>query len=261
MEWLLDPKSLVAFVSLVLLELVLNVDNVIFISILVGKLPPHQRARARYFGLGLAVFARLALLCSIAWLATLTKPLFHVYEFAVSGRDLVMIAGGAFLIAKSTQEIHQRLEGESGEESARVWPSLAGVITQIILLDIVFSLDSVIAAVGMANKLSIMVSVVVIAALLMLVAATAIGEYVERHPTVKMLALAFLLLVGVVLVADGFHQHIGRGYVYFSMAFSCLVEILNIRARKKAVQPVKLHEPYTENGEQEKAEQAGDSLP
>jgi len=245
MEWMSNPESWIALLTLTVLEIVLGIDNVIFISILAGKLPQEQQGKARKVGLGLAMFIRLALLASIAWIARLTDPLFSVFGQEISGRDLILLVGGIFLLAKATHEIHNRLEGEDGEASARAAASFTGVIVQILALDIVFSLDSVITAVGMANELVIMMAAVVIAVGVMLVAAGPISNFVERHPTVKMLALSFLLLIGMSLVADGFGQHISKGYIYFAMGFSVLVEVLNLRMFKKAKQkPVHLHQPY-----------------
>jgi predicted tellurium resistance membrane protein TerC len=239
------PELLVAFLTLFVLEIVLGVDNVIFISILAGKLPEAKQARARTVGLGLAMITRILLLLSLTFLARMTKPFFAVAGHDVSGRELVLLVGGLFLLAKSTHEIHERLEGEQGEASARVFPSMAAVLVQIMLLDIVFSLDSVITAVGMVDKIGIMVSAVVVAVIFMIWFSGAISAFVNRHPTVKMLALSFLLMIGLMLVAEGFHQHIPKGYVYFSMAFSVFVEMLNIRMRK-AHRPLQLREPYVE---------------
>jgi|SRR5215468_8407095 predicted tellurium resistance membrane protein TerC len=246
MDWLMDPHAWVGFATLLALEIVLGIDNVVFISILAGKLRAAQQARARFVGLGLAMVMRIVLLFSIAWVIRLTAPLFTVFSQEISGRDLILIIGGLFLIAKSTHEIHQKLEGEEGRSSAYVPPTFTSVIVQILLLDIVFSLDSVITAVGMVNQLSIMVSAVVIAVIFMMMFAGPIGRFVERHPTVKMLALSFLLLIGMTLIAEGFHQHIPRGYVYSAMAFSVFVEILNLTAKKVKGPPVKLHESYME---------------
>ncbi len=246
MDWslFLDPQNWIALVTLLALEIVLGVDNVIFISILVGKLPAAQQASARYIGLLLAMLMRIALLFSLAWIVRLTAPLIVAFGYEVSGRDLILIVGGLFLLAKSTHEIHQKLEGDPGHTSARVAPSFAAVLFQIMLLDIVFSLDSVITAVGMVEHIPIMVAAVVGAVAFMMVFAGAIGDFVEAHPTVKMLALSFLLLIGVTLIADGFHHHIPKGYVYFAMAFSVFVEMMNLRMRKPHTAPVKLHEPY-----------------
>jgi len=243
MEFLADPNLWIAFLTLTLLELVLGIDNVIFISILSGKLPPEQQARARFIGLTLALVMRVILLFSLSWIIGLTAPLFTVWGQSVSGRDLVLFIGGLFLIAKSTHEIHGSLEGEEGHEAKKVYASFASVIVQITLLDIVFSLDSVITAVGMVNNLWIMVAAVIIAIIAMMMFAGPIGSFVQRHPTVKMLALAFLLLIGFTLIAEGLHQHIPKGYIYFAMAFSVFVEFLNIRLRKKS-KPVDLHDAY-----------------
>jgi predicted tellurium resistance membrane protein TerC len=243
MEWLTNPESWIALLTLTVLEIVLGIDNVIFISILAGKLPESQQAKARKVGLFLAMFIRIGLLASLAWVINLTQPLFTVLRQEISGRDLILLLGGLFLIAKSTHEIHDRLEGEEGEASARAAASFSGVIVQILLLDIVFSLDSVITAVGMANQLAVMIAAVVIAVAVMMVSAGAIGGFVARHPTVKMLALSFLLLIGMSLVAEGLDQHIPKGYVYFAMGFSVFVEMLNLKMKKKA-KPVHLHEPY-----------------
>jgi predicted tellurium resistance membrane protein TerC len=238
-------ELIIALVTLTVLEVVLGVDNVIFISILSAKLPQSQQKRARRIGLLGAMLMRIALLFSITWIARLTEPLVSPFGHPLSGRDLILLLGGAFLIAKATYEIHERLEGETGHSSGRVAASFAAVITQVMLLDIVFSLDSVITAIGMANNLFVMVTAVILAVLLMLVAAEPISSFVEEHPTIKVLALSFLLLIGMSLVADGFGQHISKGYIYFAMGFSVFVEMINIRVRKK-VKPVKLHQPYTE---------------
>jgi predicted tellurium resistance membrane protein TerC len=244
MEWIADPQAWIAFVTLVVLELVLGVDNVIFISILAGKLPAHQQQRARTTGLGLAILSRLLLLFSLSWIIGLTEPLFSVRTFEVSGRDIVLIAGGLFLLGKSTHEIHQKLEGMEGHISARVEPSFASVIVQVLLLDVIFSLDSVITAVGMVDELPIMMAAVVVAALGMIVSAGPISSFVDRHPTIKMLALSFLLLIGFTLIVEGLHHHIPKGYTYFAMAFSVFVELLNLRLRKVRPAPVKLRTPY-----------------
>jgi predicted tellurium resistance membrane protein TerC len=238
------PEAWIALLTLTVLEIVLGIDNVVFISILAGKLPADQRARARKVGLSLAMLIRIALLLSITWVMRLTAPLFTVIGQEISGRDLILIIGGLFLIAKSTHEIHDKLEGEEGQASARVAASFGAVITQILLLDIVFSLDSVITAIGMAEDVLVMVLAVVIAVGVMLVSSGTIGEFVERHPTVKMLALSFLLLIGMSLTAEGFEQHIPKGYIYFAMGFSVFVEMINIRVRAKTA-PVHLHHPYT----------------
>ena len=244
MDWLADPQIWIAFITLVVLELVLGVDNVIFISILAGKLPAHQQGRARTTGLGLAILSRVLLLFSLSWIIGLTAPLFTLLTFEISGRDIILILGGLFLLAKSTHEIHQKLEGVEGHASARVRPSFASVIVQILLLDVVFSLDSVITAVGMVDQLAIMFAAVIIAAGVMILSAGPISSFVDRHPTIKMLALSFLLLIGFTLIVEGLHQHIPKGYVYFAMAFSVFVEMLNLRLRKVHAAPVKLHEAY-----------------
>jgi predicted tellurium resistance membrane protein TerC len=245
MEWLSDPQAWVALLTLTILEIVLGIDNVIFISILAGKLPAEQQGKARTIGLAMAMIMRVLLLLSLAWIIKLTAPLFTVLGHEISGRDLILLLGGLFLIAKSTHEIHDKLEGEEGDTIKRVAPSLTSVIVQISLLDIVFSLDSVITAVGMAKDLGVMITAVIIAVLIMLVSAGTISSFVNRHPTVKMLALSFLLLIGTSLIAEGLEFHIPKGYVYFAMAFSVFVEVLNIQFRRKA-QPVKLHDSYTE---------------
>ena len=244
MEWITEPQAWIAFLTLTALELVLGIDNIIFISILAGKLPPDQRKKARTLGLALAMITRVLLLLSLSWIIRLTAPLFIVLSQEISGRDLILIVGGLFLLAKSTFEIHGKLEGEEGHASARVGPSFASVIIQILILDIVFSLDSVITAVGMVDNVAIMITAVVVAIIFMMAFAGPISGFVERHPTVKMLALSFLLLIGVTLIVEGFNHHIPKGYIYFAMAFSVFVEMLNLRLRKS--QPVKLHEPYVE---------------
>lgn len=235
--------GLVALVTLTFLEIVLGIDNVIFISILASKLPGPQQDSARRMGLVAALGMRILLLLSIVWIAKLTAPIFYILSRPISGRDLILIGGGLFLLAKATLEIHQRLEGEEGHSSARVRTSFAAVITQIVLLDIVFSLDSVITAVGMANEIAIMVTAVILAVLVMMFSAGPISAFVNRHPTVKVLALAFLLLIGVSLVGEGFDLHIPKGYIYFAMGFSVLVEMINLRVRRITA-PVHLHEPY-----------------
>ncbi len=245
-----DPQIWIAFATLTVLELVLGIDNVIFISILSSKLPPEKQQKARYIGLALALVMRIILLFSLSWVIGLVQPLFTVWGQSISGKDLVLLIGGLFLIAKSTHEIHGSLEGEHGHESKKTYSGFAGVIIQIVLLDVVFSLDSVITAVGMisdqygANGIWIMIAAVVISIIAMMLFAGPIGNFVQRHPTVKMLALSFLLLIGVMLVAEGFHQKIPKGYIYFAMAFSVVVEILNMRLRKRSKDPVELHDPY-----------------
>ena len=243
MDAFLTADGLIALVTLTVLEVVLGIDNVIFISILAGKLPPAQQERARKIGLMGAMVMRILLLMSIAWIIRLTQPLFSVAGHPFSGRDLILAGGGLFLIFKATREIHERLEGEDGHMSARVAPSLAAVIGQIMLLDIVFSLDSVITAVGMADDLSVMIAAVVIAVGIMFFSAGSVARFVEAHPTVKVLALSFLLLIGFSLIADGFGVHIPKGYIYFAMGFSIFVEVINLRASKKG-KAVKLHDGY-----------------
>jgi predicted tellurium resistance membrane protein TerC len=256
-EWLTDPQSWIALLTLTVLEIVLGVDNVIFIAILAGKLPDAQQKRARLIGLALAMLARIALLFSLFWIIRLTAPLFTVLGEEISGRDIILLLGGLFLLAKSTHEIHDKLEGETGHSSARVAASFASVIVQIVLLDIVFSLDSVITAVGMANKIEIMIAAVVIAVGFMMAFAGVISDFVHRHPTVKMLALSFLLLIGVSLIAEGLDHHIPKGYIYFAMAFSVFVEMLNLRMRKREMAPVELREAYVNEGENDGAKPAG----
>ena len=244
MEWTTNPQAWIALATLTGLEIVLGIDNVVFISILAGKLPREQQAKARQFGLLLAMGTRIALLFSLAWIIRLTEPLFTIFGKDLSGRHLILVAGGLFLLAKSTHEIHQKMEGEAGSSSNRVIPSFAGVLVQIMFLDIVFSLDSVITAVGMAEQIAVMVTAVVIAVLFMMLFAGSISRFVDQHPTVKILALSFLLLIGVTLIAEGLDQHIPKGYIYFSMAFSVFVEILNLRMQRVKTAPVRLHESY-----------------
>jgi predicted tellurium resistance membrane protein TerC len=244
MEWLTDPQIWIALLTLTALELVLGIDNVVFISILAGKLPPVQQGRARTVGLALAMLMRIALLFSLSWIIRLTAPLFTALGEEISGRDLILLVGGLFLLAKSTHEIHARLEGETGHASAKVRISFTSVLAQILLLDIVFSLDSVITAVGMTDRLGVMITAVVVAVLCMMVFAGPIGRFVEHHPTVKVLALSFLLLIGVTLIAEGLDRHIPKGYIYFAMAFSVFVEMINLKVRPPRTAPVKLHEPY-----------------
>jgi predicted tellurium resistance membrane protein TerC len=239
-----DPQVWVAFLTLTALELVLGIDNIIFISILVDKLAPAQRERARRIGLFLAMFMRVGLLLVLSWIVGLTAPLFSVLGAAVSGRDLILISGGLFLVWKSTMEIHQLTEGEEGHASKAVAANFAAIIVQIILIDMVFSLDSIITAVGLVDQVSVMIAAVVVSVGLMMLFARAIGEFVSAHPSIKMLALSFLLVVGVMLIAEGFDHKVPKGYIYFAMAFSVAVEMLNIRMRKKKGAPVKLHEPY-----------------
>ena len=243
-ELLSDPQIWIAFLTLTALELVLGIDNVIFISILVDKLPPGRRELARRIGLFLAMFMRIGLLFVISWIIGLTEPLFSLLEQGLSGRDLILISGGLFLLWKSTKEIHQLLEGETSEASAAVHATFLAVILQITIIDMVFSFDSIITAVGMVDHIEVMIASVIVSVLLMVAFAGAIGRIVSAHPTIKMLALAFLLVIGVVLIADGFDHHVPKGYVYFAMAFSVAVEFLNIRMRKRAIRPVDLHERY-----------------
>ncbi|MFA6012066.1 MAG: TerC family protein [Desulfobacteraceae bacterium] len=243
MDWLMEPQSWIALITLSVLEIVLGIDNIIFISIQASKLPAHQQEKARLMGLGLAMFIRIALLFSLSMLMGLTAPLFTALGNEISGRDLILISGGLFLLWKSTMEIHEKLEGEELSSTAsRVGATFGSVIVQILLLDIVFSLDSIITAIGMANQLAIMVTAVVIAVGFMMLFSGKISSFVEKHPTVKMLALSFLLLIGVSLIADGFGMHIPKGYIYFSMAFSVMVEMLNLKLRRST--PVKLHQPH-----------------
>jgi len=249
MEWLTDPQVWMALVTLSALEIVLGIDNIIFISIQAGKLPGHQQEKARLVGLGLAMFIRIALLFSLTWLMGLTSPLFTVLGNEISGRDLILLSGGLFLIWKSTMEIHEKLEGVEGHVVTGPGATFGAVIVQILLLDIVFSLDSIITALGMASQLAIMIAAVVIAVGFMMLFSGKISAFVERHPTIKMLALSFLLLIGVALIGDGLDMHIPKGYIYFAMAFSVLVEMLNLRMRRGT--PVKLHNQYGEAGAEE----------
>lgn len=250
LDWLASPEAWIALATLTALEIVLGIDNIIFISILVGRLPEHQRGRARNIGLTLAMGTRIALLLSLTWVMSLTAPLFTVLAEKISGRDLILIGGGLFLLWKSTHEIHNSLEGEEDEHSGApaAAASFASVIAQIAIVDIVFSLDSVITAVGLANQVSVMVVAIVLAVLVMLVAAKPIGDFVDRHPTIKILALSFLILVGLALVAEGFDFHIPKGYIYFAMAFSVVVEMLNLRMRARRLAPVKLRKHIPEAG-------------
>ena len=252
MDWITNPEIWIGLLTLTVLEIVLGIDNIVFISILAGKLPHHQQAKARQTGLALALITRVALLCGLAWMVRLTKPLFHIPAFwflhephSVSGRDLILLCGGLFLLWKSTHEIHDKLEGADGAVSSRVTPKFANVVFQILLLDIVFSLDSVITAVGMARQLGVMIAAVIIALIFMLIFAGRISDFIQRHPTLKMLALSFLLLIGCALIAEGLHREIPKGYIYFAMAFSVGVESLNIRMRaRQKLRPLELHKPY-----------------
>ncbi len=246
MDWLTEPQIWISLITLTVLEIVLGIDNIIFISILAGKLPPEQQKKARTIGLMLALVTRVLLLLTISWLASLTSPIHPKFVFdghAFSWRDIVLLSGGLFLLWKSVHEIHGNLEGDEHEKSTRVAATLGAVIAQIVVIDIVFSLDSVITAVGMTNNVPVMIAAVILAMLVMLMAAGAIGDFVNRHPTIKMLALSFLILVGVVLIADGFGKHVEKGYIYFAMAFSFGVEMLNLRAKGKA-KPVELRSQY-----------------
>ena len=245
MDWITDPQALVALLTLTVLEIVLGIDNIVFISILSSKLKENLQARARFIGLALAMFGRVVLLLSLAWIMRLTEPLFEVFSQEISGRDLILILGGLFLLGKSTHEIHDKLEGSSHKDGqARAVASFTSVIIQILLLDLVFSLDSVITAVGMADEIGVMITAIIIAVLVMMVSAGAISRFIDAHPTVKMLALSFLLLIGVALMAEGLDQHIPKGYIYFAMAFSVFVEMLNLRLRsiRKTEPPLNLRD-------------------
>ncbi len=245
MEWITNPEVWISLLTLTLLEIVLGIDNLVFISILASKLPPSQRDRARTIGLALALVTRILLLLSLAWMMGLTNPLVTVMGHGVSGRDLILIVGGLFLLAKSTSEIHEKLEGEDGAVTSKMAPTFSAVLVQIMLLDIVFSLDSVITAVGMVKEKAIMVAAVVLAMIFMLLFSGHVSRFIDKHPTIKMLALSFLLMIGCMLVAEGFHKEIPKGYVYFAMAFSVGVEFLNLRLRTKSkATKVALHQPY-----------------
>ena len=246
-EWISSPEAWIALATLTALEIVLGIDNIIFISILVSRLPDHQREIGRSVGLALAMLTRLALLFSIAWVMGLKDAWFTILEQEISGRDVILIVGGLFLLYKSTHEIHQSMEGIEEETSVPKAAGFAGVLVQIAILDIVFSLDSVITAVGLVDYVSIMAIAIIIAVGIMLLAARPIGDFVDRHPTIKILALSFLILVGVTLIVEGFDVHVPKGYIYFAMAFSVGVEMLNIRMRRKAAEPVKLHKQYNES--------------
>ncbi len=245
MELLTSPDAWIAFLTLTGLELVLGIDNIVFISILADKLPENRRDAARRIGLGLALFMRIALLLLLFWIVGLTAPLFEIVGQAISGRDLILISGGLFLLYKATREIHELLEGEEGHASSKVHASFASVIVQIILIDAVFSIDSIITAVGLVDEIAIMIAAVVVAVGLMMVFAGPIGRFVSAHPTIKMLALSFLFMIGAVLIADGLGHHVPKGYIYFAMAFSIIVETLNMRLRKGKAEPVHLHQRYT----------------
>ncbi len=243
MEWITEPQAWIALATLTLLEIVLGIDNLIFISILVGNLRPEQRRKARLIGLGLAMGTRIALLLSLVWIMKLTAPLFTVLTQEISGRDILLIAGGLFLIAKSTVEIHNGLEGSNEEPKTYKSSAFLGIVIQIAIIDIVFSLDSVITAIGMAQQVEVMVLAIILAVFVMMVASEPVSDFVDRHPTIKMLALSFLVLIGVALVGEGADMHIPKGYIYFAMAFSVAVEMLNVRVRRVTVPPVRLHGP------------------
>lgn len=244
-DLLFDPQVWIAFLTLTALELVLGIDNIIFISVLVDKLPKQKRELARRVGLFFAMFMRVALLLVLSWVVGLTEPLFSLFRLEISGRDLILICGGLFLLWKSTKEIHQLLEGEKGGASTVIRATFSAIILQIIIIDLVFSFDSIITAVGMVDEVAVMIAAVIASVALMMVFAGPIGRFVSAHPTIKMLALSFLFVIGVVLIADGFDHHVPKGYVYFAMAFSVFVEMLNLRMRKRVARPVDLHERYT----------------
>lgn len=245
MDWLSNPEIWIALVTLTALEVVLGIDNVIFISILAGKLPEDQQRPARRLGLLGAMLTRLLLLFSLAWIIRLTAPLFVAFAHAVSGRDLILMGGGLFLLAKATHELHDKLEGEEGHANPKGPSSFVGVIVQIMLLDVVFSLDSVITAVGMVDVVWVMATAIILAVVVMMISVEGISAFVERHPTVKVLALSFLLLIGFALIAEGFHHAIPKGYIYFAMGFSVFVEMMNLRMKRKSVEPVDLRSPIT----------------
>jgi predicted tellurium resistance membrane protein TerC len=245
MEWITNPEIWISLVTLTLLEIVLGIDNIVFISILSGKLPAEQQKSARRLGLALAMVTRILLLVGLAWMVRLTRPLFTVLSQHVSGRDLILLAGGLFLLGKATHEIHGRLEGEDGAVTKAITPRFGAIVVQILLLDIVFSLDSVITAVGMVQQIPVMIAAVIIAILFMLAFVNKVSAFIDAHPTIKMLALSFLILIGCALVAEGLHREIPKGYIYFSMAFSLGVEMLNIRSKSKAKsKKIELHQPY-----------------
>ena len=241
-EWIYLPEAWIALATLTALEIVLGIDNIIFLTILVGRLPEHQRQRARQIGLALAMGSRIALLLTLAWIMKLVDPWFTMFDQEISGRDLILIGGGLFLLVKSTMEIHNSLEGEEEQQStaAKAGASFLSIVVQIAIIDIVFSLDSVITAVGMAEHVSVMVIAIILAVMVMMVAAKSIGEFVDRHPTIKMLALSFLVVIGIALMAEGLDVHVPKGYIYFAMAFSLAVEMVNMRLRAKS-KPVVLH--------------------
>lgn len=247
--WVMDPQAWIGLLTLTVLEIVLGIDNIVFISILSGKLPANQQSKSRKVGLLAAMFTRILLLLTLAWIIGLTKPLFSVWGHEFAGKDLILLVGGLFLLAKSTFEIHERLEGEEHSRAGKAAASFAAVIVQIMLLDVVFSLDSVITAVGMVRDLPVMILAVMIAVGIMMLFADPVSRFVDAHPTVKMLALSFLLLIGLTLMADGLGTHISKGYVYFAMGFSVFVEMLNLKVRTRAAKPVKLHNPYEKVGQ------------
>lgn len=241
----MNPEIWISLLTLTFLEIVLGIDNIIFISILTGKLPASQQRQARQWGLSLAMITRILLLLSLSWIMRLTDPLFYIMDHPMSGKTLILLLGGLFLIYKSTHEIHQKLEGDEGESNTKIRTSLSATILQILILDLVFSLDSVITAVGMANQVPVMVAAVIIAVIVMMIAAKSISDFVDKHPTIKILALSFLVMIGLSLIAESFEQHVPKGYIYFSMGFSVAVEMLNLRMKKSTTKPVKLKEPYT----------------
>ncbi|MGN6552584.1 MAG: TerC family protein [Verrucomicrobiota bacterium] len=247
LDWIATPEIWISLATLTFLEIILGIDNLVFISILSGKLPPDQQSKARRAGLGLALITRILLLCGLAWVVKLDKPFWEPkifsWQLGVSGKDLILVIGGLFLLAKSTFEIHEKLEGEDGAVTNRMAPTFSGIILQILMLDVVFSLDSVITAVGMVKQIGVMIAAVILAMIVMLIFVNTISAFVDRHPTIKMLALSFLILIGTMLVAEGFHQHINKGYIYFAMVFALGVECLNLRLRTKAAK-VELHQPY-----------------
>ncbi len=242
MDWIFNPEIWIALLTLTALEIVLGIDNIIFITVLAGRLPENERNRGRIIGLAMALITRILLLLSLTWIMSLTKPIFQLFMHEISGRDIILLIGGLFLLAKSTHEIHASLEGDTDHKPTGEVASFIGVITQIAILDIVFSLDSVITAVGLVNQLSVMITAIIISIIVMIVSAKSIGDFVESHPTIKMLALSFLILVGFSLIGEGLELHIPKGYIYFAMAFSIAVEMLNIKMRaKRKLNPIKLH--------------------
>lgn len=253
MEWLSDPAIWSALVTLTVLEIVLGIDNIVFISILTNKLPAHQRERGRIVGLAAAMIMRIILLFFASWIVGLTDEIFSIFDRGFSGKDLIMLAGGLFLIAKATMELHEKLEGEEHTQEAGEAASFGGVIFQILLLDVVFSIDSVITAVGMTEHLPVMIAAVVISIIVMIISANSIAGFVEKHPTVKVLALSFLILIGFTLLAEGFHVHVPKGYVYFAMAFSVMVEVINIRIRSKSPEPTRLKQTFAGQATVERA--------